>query len=764
MGCVASRIGEEEEVVLICRERKKLMKLAVERRYALAEAHCRYCHALCAVSAAIEFFVACHSPPSSHFFVNLPPPNCSPPSPVVPAVENVVVTNTMFLQQRTSESTKETVACHSSVSSASSSEYEEEGEEEEEEERAETEEENLGQPCNYFHMGMGMGMPPPMPSPQRDFGWDFFNPFSGVRPEVIGGFRPNSDDDLRAVREEEGIPELEEDGGGKEEDKKSAAIHGGVKGNNHHHLVENLGSEVEVVRTVDGGGGDDAAGHGEKGLTVIDTPARGRELLDALKDIEDHFIRAYDSGKDVSRMLEANWFHLQSAYEEIKENSAKLMQAAITWQQHSTSRSSPCKSLAASSSRSSSTWSEYRNDLFEDYGGMAAGSHSLTLGRLYAWEKKLYEEVKAGDNIRKLYESKCLQLRHKDVRGDDTPSTDKTRAAVKDLYSRILVAIRRAESISTKIQKLVAEELQPQIMELLQGLTETWKVMLESHETQNQIMYEVKTYYDCPPSYGKFSGENHRAASRQLETEINYWRECFIEYIAAQKSYVKALHGWLSKFIVPEVEYCSRPVRRSAPPYRANGPPLYSICHDWLMWMENLPDKSVNLAMRLFVKDVRALRDQQGQEQEHKRRVDRLAKELDKRTVAYEKVESRVLENKFLEYKPDHDHVQHHHEEDETENNRAEYLMEKRESLDSFRKKLQVEKEKHHNSMQETHRITLNGFQTGFGLVFDSLVQFSKSSLKMYNDLVASNQNMNKVENPSYIEGCPPDTEGINNL
>lgn len=27
---------------------------------------------------------------------------------------------------------------------------------------------------------------------------------------------------------------------------------------------------------------------------------------------------------------------------------------------------------------------------------MASGSHSLTLGRLYAWEKKLYEEVKVN--------------------------------------------------------------------------------------------------------------------------------------------------------------------------------------------------------------------------------------------------------------------------------------------------------------------------------------------------------------------------------
>lgn len=69
---------------------------------------------------------------------------------------------------------------------------------------------------------------------------------------------------------------------------------------------------------------------------------------------------------------------------------------------------------------------------------------------------------------RKLYEKKCSRLKHQDVRGDEL-TTDKTRAAVKDLYARILVAIRSAESISKRIQILRDEELQPQIVELLKG-------------------------------------------------------------------------------------------------------------------------------------------------------------------------------------------------------------------------------------------------------------------------------------------------------
>ena len=77
------------------------------------------------------------------------------------------------------------------------------------------------------------------------------------------------------------------------------------------------------------------------------------------------------------------------------ENSTKLIQS-IAWHRSISSKPSLCKSLVASSSKSSSTWTEFKNELFDDYGGMDSGSHSLTLGRLYAWEKKLYEEVKVS--------------------------------------------------------------------------------------------------------------------------------------------------------------------------------------------------------------------------------------------------------------------------------------------------------------------------------------------------------------------------------
>ncbi|WJZ84406.1 hypothetical protein VitviT2T_004012 [Vitis vinifera] len=118
----------------------------------------------------------------------------------------------------------------------------------------------------------------------------------------------------------------------------------------------------------------------------------------------------------------------------------------------------------------------------------------------------------------------------------------------------------------------------------------------------------------------------------------------------AHGSIFEALHGWLSKFVVPEVEFCSRG-RSSAPPCRADGPPLLITCHDWLFFLQKLPDETVSRAMKSLGKDIKALWIHQGEERQQKRKGDGLAKELDRRILAFQKAENRVLEFKLSEHK-----------------------------------------------------------------------------------------------------------------
>ncbi|GMH06582.1 hypothetical protein Nepgr_008422 [Nepenthes gracilis] len=656
MGCGLSKIDGAEDVVSLCRERKRLMKMAVEQRQAFADAHSKYIHSLYSVSSAIRVFVTRYSSSSSPSLVNLPSP-----------------TGKTLDSRKTLEANNAFQSCNSTISSDSS------GVDREREDEAAEENEGV---CEFFYGDK----PPPMT--EREIGWDFFNLFDSSSIQAV---------ELR--KESKGIPELGDD---KEERK-------GVMLMKNGDLVNDK-SGIEKVGKVEG-------------RRTSDKETKGRDLLEALKDVEDHFMRAYESGLEVSRMLELNRVHKQSGLVEIEENSSNAMQS-IAWNHLIPTQTSPCKSLHSYSSKTSSTWTESRSDFFDDCGGMVSGSHSFTLGRLYAWEKKLFEEVKGGDINRKSYQQKCSQL---GKQGIHTPGYSKARDELTSLHNRILVSKRSAESISRQIEKLRDEELQPQLAELLHGLMRGWKTMLESHEMQANTMLEVKSFMS--PVYGEFGNDSHRLATLQLEAALQSWHSSFIEYIATEKAYIKSLHGWLSKLMDTETKFYMKE-RPSTPPLQMGTQTLLVTCQKWIDSLEMLPDKAVKHAMKSFAKDVRSLWIQQGVEQQQKRKVDGLAKEIDRRHLALQKEGNEIIIMKKISKK--------------IVRNQVEYSSERKDLMDQLRKRLDLEKVKHCRRMEESHKMALNGFRVEFSSVFESLVDFSRASVKLYASLVTYCENVNK--------------------
>lgn len=71
--------------------------------------------------------------------------------------------------------------------------------------------------------------------------------------------------------------------------------------------------------------------------------------------------------------------------------------------------------------------------------------------------------------IRSVYDVKRKLLRQLESKVESPQRIDKTRAGVKDLHSRIGVAIHRINSISRKIEEIRDKELQPQLEELIEG-------------------------------------------------------------------------------------------------------------------------------------------------------------------------------------------------------------------------------------------------------------------------------------------------------
>ncbi|PPR89921.1 hypothetical protein GOBAR_AA30755 [Gossypium barbadense] len=360
---------------------------------------------------------------------------------------------------------------------------------------------------------------------------------------------------------------------------------------------------------------------------------RAKDFLSSIKDIEHRFFRASEAGREVSRMLESN--KIRVGYSEAEGGSSALLAAlqpvccrgktglvshepvqhvtkVIHWKRSASSRSSSSRNPLATASKDDAD--DSGSDFVEEF-CMISGSHSSTLDRLYAWERKLYDEVKASESIRKEYDRRCDQLRHQFAKDISTQVIDKTRAVVKDLHSRIRVALHSVNTISKRIEKMRDEELQPQLVELTQGFLRMWKAMLECHHSQYitiSLAYHARDSMDAP------QGDARRQIMVQLQQEIECFGISFTDWVNSHASYLEALNGWLQNCIIEPQERSKNRYPFSPHRYLGFGPPIFVLCREWSAGIKALPAEELSAAIKAFLSDICHLMDQQL-EQQHKK-------------------------------------------------------------------------------------------------------------------------------------------------
>lgn len=544
--------------------------------------------------------------------------------------------------------------------------------------------------------------PPPPPPPAEASSW-FYNIFD--TPEIPSHleeqrrmkyeeeFEDEEVQNFENEQEEERIPDLEE-----EEHKEDRKEQG--EKNEEGNTVEEKASEVVVdkseqkVEEVSEIKVENASAKGdeeeenpavvssvgkevdihsdpkekEKNELAAVTTARGSDLAHVVKHIDDQFARACGSGKDVSTMLETKMVHHHLGI--FSKDPSKAFNA-ITW--HWSHKSS----LAMRETYEESDVPEC---------GMA-GSHASTLDRLYAWEKKLYDEVKAGERIRMDFDRKCKQLSNLDARGEDPNLIDKTRAAVKKLDTRLMVALRAVHSASMRIQQLTNEELYPQLAELLGGLTSMWKVMLHCHTTQKEIAMEMQTLKNSIA--GEDNSEAHRSATIELEHELKNWEQHFRRWISSQRKYIHALSQWLDKcHMEPETDSKGGGV---SPHWLAEGAPIRSLTRKWYRSLVELEEKQkVVDAVSDFATAVHSLEMMHIDELNLKKQAERSEKNL--------------------------------HADNRTD-------------LEALRTVVEEEKRRHSKAIKERRETTLGSLKANLPAVFEAMASFAGDALNKYAEL-----------------------------
>uniref|UniRef100_A0A5B6ZZN6 DUF632 domain-containing protein n=1 Tax=Davidia involucrata TaxID=16924 RepID=A0A5B6ZZN6_DAVIN len=636
MGASSSRI-EEDKALQLCRERKKFVRQALDGRCSLAATHVSYIQSLKIIGTVLRRFVEPEAPIESSLYTS------TSATPELLALTEKSLSQFSYSSPSLSQHVDATENLSPSPSPPTSGRYQANHMKFRGTLSRKVEEKpsvpvmgsvtSSGTPQNTTPRSTerpemspfeASSIPPGTPP------WDYFglfnpidNHFSSQEVRGVNQGLENADD-IRQLREEEGIPELEDEEEkvsfpGSEETQESedefdepstdtlvrsfenvnrATDHLAASASPAMPSAESVASETEFV-------------NGEKSnspdLSPLRPPSSGvavpndikrilvkdgfenkvapKDFFSSMKDIEYLFVKASESGREVPRMLEANKFHFRPIFPGkergsmtsillktcfscgedrslVQEEPVQTTVKYLTWHRTTSSRSSSSRNPLGANSKDEIE--DLTSNLFDNF-CMISGSHASTLDRLYAWERKLYDEVKASEIVRREYDTKCKLLRQLESKGESSYKIDRKRAVVKDLHSRIRVAIHRIDSISKKIEELRDKELQPQLEELIEGLRRMWEVMFECQKLQFHI---ISIAYNNGNTKISIQSESHRQITIHLEDVL---------------SSLSSLPQKSSK----------RKRRMQAPPLRNFGPPIYATCGVWLDKLDKLPTKEV---------------------------------------------------------------------------------------------------------------------------------------------------------------------------
>ncbi|KAK1320957.1 hypothetical protein QJS10_CPA03g02386 [Acorus calamus] len=740
MGCAGSKLDDLEAVAL-CKARFELLHEAIDHRFALADAHLAYLHSL--RSLALSFHLFFSSPPP------MPPLHPSSTSPLSARDGSIHMSSLHGGEQEHQHQNHFNMNFMKNRAAVPSVSYEVQPPKSPENVR-------FGEPSSGFYgygeqnpsfyppypypypsyasgingffgspppmygggssyppaptpmmVGGGGGSPvkeapPPPPSPPRANTWDFLNPFEAF-DSYYRTYTPSRDS--KDLREEEGIPDLEEEEevvkeayGDKKPVPDEAAVHMKSKGldesENGKDVEEAKPStsgegvsevpEAEVTTDKDvvmgeerrSGGGNVAAFVARPGPETLLRPLRrSRSTLRGRPIRSMRFQRC------------SRWGSIHTTVENMKMLNVIVPPVMLVSPQSSASKNEELSFL----------------DLDEDK-AMRSGNLSSTLQKLYIWEKKLYEEVKAEEKMQIIHDRKRRRLKRLDERGAEPEKVDAAQTFVRKLSTKIRIAIQVVDSISSKISKLRDEELWPQTYELIQGLLKMYRFMLECHRSQCHAITEARNL-DAIASGGRLSDE-HMKNTMQLFKELLDWILNFSAWYNAQKGFVKALNGWLLKCIYYEPEETADGVAPFSPG-RIGAPPVFVIFNYWSQSIDRISEKEVVEAMEAFAATVHRLWEQHHTDQ----RMGMLAnKDMERRLKSSERDEQKMQK-----------------------------------LIDTYNKKtVQVSGEGRNSTtgliLHRGHTADVGSLQSGLQKIFEAMEQFSASSFQMYEELHARSE------------------------
>uniref|UniRef100_A0A5B7C9Y4 DUF632 domain-containing protein n=1 Tax=Davidia involucrata TaxID=16924 RepID=A0A5B7C9Y4_DAVIN len=738
MGCTQSKI-ENEETVTRCKDRKLFMKEAVSARNAFAAAHSAYAMSLKNTGAALSDYAhgeVHHQFSSSSSAANpttlptIPTPpqeNLPPPPPLPPEFVPTSPSPSSPPLQRSSSMPEFSIAKPSDLKHSDPIIEEEDEDDIENDSHSlrhrrnrsssrggktgissrEVEDEVLppSPPPPQTPPQSNLSQPPPPPPEPNSATWDFFFPSM----ENVPGPSLAEVDESRVEREEHERKVFEEkakrsevDGGGRRSGKADAEV---VNTNRAAELPPQppppAAKPVKKVKQVA------PSGEGKR----VGKPAPSVSLLQIFGDLDDCFLKASESAHEVSKMLEANRLHYHSNFADNRghiDHSARVMRV-ITWNRS-------FRGLPAA------------DDVKDDLESEEHETHATVLDKMLAWEKKLYDEVKAGEQMKLEYQRKVASLNKLKKRGTNTEALEKTKATVSHLHTRYIVDMQSMDSTVSEINRLRDEQLYTKLVALVDGMATMWETMHEHHENQSRIVTKLR-YLDISQS-PKETSEHHHERTVQLSIVVLEWGTQFDKLIAHQKEYIKALNNWLKLNLIPIDTNLKEKV---SSPQRPQNPPIQALLHAWHDYLDKLPDELARTAIHNFAAVINTIVQYQIDEMKLKDKCEDSRKELNRKQRLYDD-----WYNKYTQRRTGPDEMDPDRAEDK------ELIAEKKFVVEQVEKRLEEEEEAYQKQCIQVREKSLATLKTRLPEIFRSMSDFSLASSDMY-------RNLSSISHPTIV-------------
>ncbi|XP_043700901.1 protein ROLLING AND ERECT LEAF 2-like [Telopea speciosissima] len=710
MGCTQSTI-ENEEAVTRCKERKQFMRNAVATRNGFAAAHSAYTVSLKNTGAALSDYgqMEGHGSRSSQPLTQ-PPIVTLPPSP--PPLPNFLQTPPL---QRAATMPEFSIPKYELKPAEPIQEEDDENEIENEGDShlirrgsSRTPEPKAPRPPPSPPRTPPLSNPdPPLPPESKDTPYDYFFSMDMAGPSLS---YPN---DIRTQNDASGSRDYDD----RYHRKENVVVVDGDDGSKGG-TVEPEPQMAPAEKEVEPEAVKPQPSKKSKQVVnwQVDAPdsveakkvaksAPNVSLLKILNELDDHFLEASKSAHEVSKMLEANRLHFHSNFADNRghiDHSARVMRV-ITWNR--SFRGMP---------------NAY--DGKGDFDAEEQETHATVLDKLLAWEKKLYDEVKAGELMKLEYQRKVALLNKQRKRGPDSDALEKTKAAVSHLHTRYIVDMQSLDSTVAEINRLRDGQLYPKLVELVDGMAKMWETMYVQHDKQLKISADLRSL-DLSQA-PKETNEQHHERTVQLWHAVEEWHTQFQKLMTQQKEYIRTLYSWLKLNLIPIENSLKEKV---SSPSRVPQPPIQTFLRAWNDHLEKLSDGLARTQISNFAAVVNTIVVYQQDEFKLKEKCRDTRKELARKERAFTE-----WREKYMQRKTPADEMESDRAEDP---NYKDPVVERQCVVEALQKRLEEELEDHQKHCRHVRDKSLQNLKMQLPELFRVLSEFAFACSNMYKNL-----------------------------